>query len=67
MLKDYVWTSIFVFNCYLCLGTLHGVRVQTESWMITWGNQASSGPMRLNCEMDSGIQVWTVDDTEKVG
>ena len=22
MLKDYVSTSIFVFNCYLCLGTL---------------------------------------------
>lgn len=23
MLKDYVSTSIFLFNCYLCLGTLH--------------------------------------------
>ena len=43
MLKDSVSTSIFLFNCYLCLGTLH-VRVQ---WILRSGNRHKCPPHRL--------------------
>jgi hypothetical protein len=34
MLKDYVSTSIFLFNCYLCLGTLQIMCCKSLAFVI---------------------------------